>query len=100
MGQTNVNVKDMRNNQETKSRMNVSSSESHSEEKGRKECEKSYEERKAWAWNNGIKERREQPNRETNPPMIASAKNYTNKNKTKKRTDRTLGQMVKAKLYS
>ena len=49
MGQTNVNVKDMRNNQETKSRMNVSSSESHSEEKGRKECEKSYEERKAWA---------------------------------------------------
>ena len=33
--------------------------------------------------------------------MITSAKNYTKKNKkTKKtRTDRTLGQMVKAKLY-
>ena len=34
--------------------------------------------------------------------MITSAKNYTKKTKnkqTKKRTDRTLGQMVKAKLY-
>ena len=38
--------------------------------------------------------------------MITSAKNYTNKrkqnktkNKPKKRTDRTLGHMVKAKLY-
>ena len=30
--------------------------------------------------------------------MITSAKNYI-KNKNKKRTDRTLGQMVKAKLY-
>ena len=30
--------------------------------------------------------------------MIASAKNYT-KNKKRKKTDRTLGQMVKAKLY-
>ena len=33
--------------------------------------------------------------------MTTRAKNYTkkNKNKNKKRTDRTLGQMVKAKLY-
>ena len=34
--------------------------------------------------------------------MITSTKNYTKKNQnkqTKKRTDRTLGQMVKAKLY-
>ena len=32
--------------------------------------------------------------------MITSARNYTKKKqKTKKRTDRTLGQMVKAKLY-
>ena len=32
--------------------------------------------------------------------MITSAKNYIkNKNKNKKRTDRTLGQMVKAELY-
>ena len=33
--------------------------------------------------------------------MITSTKNYTKKNKTKqkKQTDRTLGQMVKAKLY-
>ena len=31
--------------------------------------------------------------------MIASAENYTKKKKNKKRTDRTLGQMVKAKLY-
>ena len=35
--------------------------------------------------------------------MITSTKNYTKKkqpkNKNKKRTDRTLGQMVKAKLY-
>ena len=32
--------------------------------------------------------------------MITSAKNYTKKKTTtKKRTDRTLGQMVKAKLY-
>ena len=32
--------------------------------------------------------------------MITSAKNYTKKKqKTKKRTERTLGQMVKAKLY-
>ena len=30
--------------------------------------------------------------------MITSTKNYT-KTKTKKRTDKTLGQMVKAKLY-
>ena len=44
-----------------------------------------------------MKERREQLNQKTNPPMITSAKNYTKKKKT--RTDRTLGQMVKAKLY-
>ena len=32
--------------------------------------------------------------------MITSTKNYTNKKKTKiPRTDRTLGEMVKAKLY-
>ena len=32
--------------------------------------------------------------------MITSSKNYTKKKKRpKKRTDRTLGQMVKAKLY-
>ena len=32
--------------------------------------------------------------------MITSAKNYTKKKKRKKKgTDRTLGQMVKAKLY-
>ena len=32
--------------------------------------------------------------------MITSAKNYTKTNKQKrKRTDRTLGKMVKAKLY-
>ena len=33
--------------------------------------------------------------------MITSAKKYTkkNNNKKRKRTDRTLGQMVKAKLY-
>ena len=31
--------------------------------------------------------------------MIRSAKNYTKKKKQKKQTDRTLGQMVKAKLY-
>ena len=31
--------------------------------------------------------------------MITSAKNFTKKNKNKKQTDRTLGQMVKAKLY-
>ena len=32
--------------------------------------------------------------------MITGAKNYTKKNKQKKkRTDRILGQMVKAKLY-
>ena len=36
------------------------------------------------------KERREQSNQKTNPPMITSVKNYT---KIKK------GQMVKAKLY-
>ena len=30
--------------------------------------------------------------------MITNAKNYTKK-KNKKRTDRTLGQLVKAKLY-
>ena len=30
--------------------------------------------------------------------MITSAKNYT-KNRTKTQTDRTLGEMVKAKLY-
>ena len=35
-----------------------------------------------------------------NPRMITSAENYTNKKrKKKKRTDRTLGQIVKAKLY-
>ena len=39
------------------------------------------------------KKEREQPNQKTNPPMITSAKNYT------KQLDRTLGQMVKAKLY-
>ena len=34
--------------------------------------------------------------------MVTSAKNYTKKkkNKKKQRTDSTLGQMVKAKLYS
>ena len=31
--------------------------------------------------------------------MITSAENCTKKQKTKNRTDRTLGQMVKAKLY-
>ena len=31
--------------------------------------------------------------------MITSTKNYTKKKKNKKRTDRTLGQMVKTKLY-
>ena len=31
--------------------------------------------------------------------MITSIKNYTNKKNTKERTDRTLGQMVKGKLY-
>ena len=31
--------------------------------------------------------------------MITSAKNYTKKKEKRKRTDRTLGQMVKAKLY-
>ena len=31
--------------------------------------------------------------------MITSAKNYTNKKYIIKQTDRTLGQMVKAKLY-
>ena len=31
--------------------------------------------------------------------MITSTKNYTKKNKNKKWTDRTLGQMVKANLY-
>ena len=31
--------------------------------------------------------------------MITSAKNYTEKTKNKKRTDRTIGQMGKAKLY-
>ena len=36
-----------------------------------------------------------QLNQKTNPPMITSAKNYTKK----KWIDRTLGQMVKAKLY-
>ena len=48
------------------------------------------------------KERREQPNQKTNPPMITSAKNYTKKtqrNKKNPQTDRTLGQMVEAKLY-
>ena len=43
------------------------------------------------------KERREQPNQKTNRPITTSAKKYTQTNK--KRTDRTLGQMVKAKLY-
>ena len=42
---------------------------------------------------------------ETSPPMITSAKNCTKKTpnkqkyKQKKWTDRTIGQMVKAKLY-
>ena len=45
----------------------------------------------------GKKERRVQPNHKTNPPMIMSAKNYIKKKK--KQTGRTLGQMVKAKLY-
>ena len=31
--------------------------------------------------------------------MITSAQNYTKTNKKKTQTDRTLGQMVKAKLY-
>ena len=31
--------------------------------------------------------------------MVTGAKNYTKTNKQKKRTDRTLRQMVKAKLY-
>ena len=44
------------------------------------------------------KEKREQPNRKANPPMITSAKSILKKNKTKKQRDRTLGQMVKAKL--
>ena len=51
---------------------------------------------------NKIKERTEQLNQKRNPPMITSAKNYTKKNKNKKTekpTDRTLGQMAKAKLY-
>ena len=46
-----------------------------------------------------MKERSEQPNHKRNPPMITSAKNYTKKIKNMKWTDRTLGQMVKAKLY-
>ena len=48
-----------------------------------------------------MKERREQPNQKTNPPMTANAKNYTkkNNNNNKNWTDRTLGQIVKAKLY-
>ena len=43
-----------------------------------------------------MKERREQPNQRTKPPMITSTKNYT-----KKKPDRQnrIGQMVKAKLY-
>ena len=43
---------------------------------------------------NKKKERREQPNQKTNPPMITSAKNYSkkrNKHTHKKWTDRTLG---------
>ena len=48
----------------------------------------------------GKKERREKPNQKTNPPMITSTKNYTKMNKqTKKWTDRSLWQLVKAKLY-
>ena len=43
-----------------------------------------------------MKERREQPKEKTNSPMITSAKNYTKK---EQKTDRTLGQMVKAKVY-
>ena len=31
--------------------------------------------------------------------MVMSAKSYIKKNKNKNQTDRTLGQMVKAKLY-
>ena len=44
---------------------------------------------------------REQPNQKANPPMITSTKKYTKNKQTnkKKRTDRTLGQMAKAKLY-
>ena len=41
------------------------------------------------------KERREQPHQKRNPPMITRSKNYIKK----KWTDRTLGQMVQAKLY-
>ena len=47
-----------------------------------------------------MKERREPPNQKTNSPIIRSAKNYTHTKKQKnKRTDRALGQIVKAKLY-
>ena len=42
------------------------------------------------------KERREQLSQRTNPPLRARAKNYTKKTK---KTDTTLGQIVKAKLY-
>ena len=45
-----------------------------------------------------MKERREQWIEKANPPMIASAKNYTKKKKGKY-TERTLEQMVKAKVY-
>ena len=46
-------------------------------------------------------ERREQPNQKSYPSMITSTKIYTKKQtKTRKqKTDRTLGQMAKAKLY-
>ena len=44
------------------------------------------------------KERREQPNQKTNPPMLSQAVKTIRKKK-KIRTARTLGQMVKAKLY-
>ena len=34
-----------------------------------------------------------------NPPLITSAKNYTKNKQIKKTESRTLGQMVKVKLY-
>ena len=46
-----------------------------------------------------LRERREQPKQKTNPSMITSTKNYTKKKPKTKRTDRTLHQMVKAKIY-
>ena len=47
-----------------------------------------------------MKERREQPNQKTNPPVLISAKNYAKKNPPKpKCVVRALGQMANAKLY-